>query len=186
MEHRLQYWLMSVHLVQGGTHLSILNEIHIHDGLATSGQPTASQLEEIRLRGYTTIIDLSTPDSKNVLADEASITGRLGLNYIRIPVVWEAPVVRQFDQFATLLQALQGEKVWVHCALNMRATCFVFLYRLLILNEDEKAAFELVTAVWQPNDCWVRFIHDVIRKYRGGAEPVSRFSLARRLFGARL
>ncbi|MCY0966712.1 protein tyrosine phosphatase family protein [Parathalassolituus penaei] len=163
----------------------ILNEISVRDGLVTSGQPTATQLEEIRARGYTTIIDLSTPDSRNVLAAEADIAGRLGLTYIRIPVIWEAPRLEQFEQFARLLQVLEHERVWVHCALNMRASCFMFLYRLLILQEDENTAFNLVTAVWQPNNCWTRFMHEVVRKYRGIEEPPVRFTLARRLLGVR-
>jgi protein tyrosine phosphatase (PTP) superfamily phosphohydrolase (DUF442 family) len=147
--------------------MSILNEIPINDLLMTSGQPSAEQLKDIAAEGYSTIINLALPNSKNVLAGEADLVALLGMNYLCIPVDWERPSVEKFDFFATVLQAIRDEKVWVHCALNMRVACFMFLYQVLYLNIEEKIAYQRMTRVWQPNDRWVAFMNEILRQHPG-------------------
>jgi hypothetical protein len=56
------------------------------------------------------------------------------------------------------MRAFAGRKVFVHCALNMRVSAFVFLQRVL----DEQlpvgnAAVDL-HRVWEPDEVWRDFI----------------------------
>jgi hypothetical protein len=50
----------------------------------------------------------------------------------------------------------------------MRASVFVFLYRVIELGANPDTAFEPVQRVWQPNGVWTRFIKDQLefRKIR--------------------
>lgn len=83
------------------------------------------------------------------------------MNYVHIPVEWDAPTTPQFDFFADVMESLDGERVWVHCMVNMRVTVFVYLYRVLRRGVDRETAWRDVTAVWQPNDTWSAFIAEV-------------------------
>ncbi|MBU1223532.1 MAG: hypothetical protein KKA22_03145 [Gammaproteobacteria bacterium] len=69
----------------------------------------------------------------------------------------------QFVQFAGVLDAFRGHTVWVHCARNMRVSAFVYLYRRLVLSEDEAAASFPMREVWAPDPVWQAFIDQVLQ-----------------------
>jgi lipopolysaccharide biosynthesis regulator YciM len=56
------------------------------------------------------------------------------------------------------MDRLQGEKVFVHCARNMRVSAFVFLYRVLRQGVPADEALPDLLAIWQPNETWQRLI----------------------------
>jgi hypothetical protein len=56
----------------------------------------------------------------------------------------------------------QGRKILVHCALNMRVSVFVYLYRVLKLGLDPALAQQNLWAIWQPNEPWQRFINEAM------------------------
>lgn len=61
-----------------------------------------------------------------------------------------------------MLRAFAGRKIWLHCALNMRVSAFIYLYRVLVLGEDDEAASFPMREVWTPNDVWRAFIDQVL------------------------
>ena len=129
--------------------------------VATSGQPTEEQLGSIADAGYRVIINLALHDDPRYsLKDEAGFVHALGLDYVHIPVQFAAPTVADLERFFTAMDAHKGQRVWVHCAANMRVTAFLGLYRRLREGWSEKEAFELMTDLWQPNDVWAAFIQD--------------------------
>ena len=81
----------------------ILNYRYISDKLATSGQPTAAELELISQAGYKTILNLAPPNASNSLPEEQAIATSLGMNYINIPVVWDNPTMADFNQFCDVM-----------------------------------------------------------------------------------
>lgn len=139
----------------------ILNYRYISDQLATSGQPTAEEFISIHRAGYPTILNLAPPTASNALANEEAIVTGLGMEYINIPVVWDQPSLEDFNRFCAVMRAHQDRSIFVHCAMNMRVSVFVYLYRHLIEGINESEARALMTTIWQPNPTWQKFIEMV-------------------------
>ncbi|WP_013323609.1 protein tyrosine phosphatase family protein [Gloeothece verrucosa] len=139
----------------------IKNYYQVNPNIATSGQPTSEQFQVIKNAGYETVINLALPTSDQALANEAAIVTGLGMPYFNIPVVWEAPKLDDVRWFFSVMEALKERKVWVHCAVNKRVSCFVYLYQKYGLNLSEKDARYPMYNIWQPNEIWQHFIFEV-------------------------
>jgi protein tyrosine phosphatase (PTP) superfamily phosphohydrolase (DUF442 family) len=50
--------------------------------------------------------------------------------YVQIPVIWDAPKLKDVETFFKIMKSFDGEKVWVHCAKNMRVSCFIYFWQL--------------------------------------------------------
>jgi len=141
-----------------------LSEIYqfrrIDDRLGTAGQPTAAQFPVIREAGFEAVVNLALPTSDNALANEGSLVTGLGMAYLHIPVNFQAPAARDFQAFCGVMEALQGRRVFVHCAANMRVSAFVFLYRVLRRGARIPDAQRDLHAIWQPDEVWAKFIED--------------------------
>jgi protein tyrosine phosphatase (PTP) superfamily phosphohydrolase (DUF442 family) len=140
----------------------ILNYRYISDKLATSGQPTAAELDLIGLAGYKTILNLAPPNASNALAEEQAIANNLGIDYINIPVVWDSPTMVDFTQFCAVMEAHKDQPIFVHCAMNMRVSAFMYLYRHLKLGVPASEARATMTTIWEPNAIWQQFIETAI------------------------
>ncbi len=140
----------------------ILNYRYISDKIATSGQPTSAELELISQVGYKTIVNLAPPTASNALPEEQAIVTRLGMDYINIPVVWEHPTLADFTQFCDVMEHHNDQPIFVHCAMNMRVSAFVYLYRRLKLGVPDSDAYSAMQTVWEPNATWREFIETTI------------------------
>ena len=138
--------------------MKILNFLQIDDFLATSGQPLENEFVCIADLGYEAVINLALPSADNAVATEGSLVTGLGMKYFHIPVVWESPMEEQFRLFVTLMEYYQAKKIWVHCALNMRVSCFIYLYRTLYLGISKDLAQQSIDFIWQPNEVWSDFM----------------------------
>lgn len=134
----------------------------LSDTLATAGQPTEAEFAAIAQAGYGVVINLALPTSDYALPNEKATVEGLGMVYIAIPVLWENPTLTDLDQFFHAMEAHPGQKIFVHCALNMRVSVFVYLYRVLKLGIDPAIAQGDVFAIWQPNDRWQRFMAEAM------------------------
>ena len=144
------------------------NTHEVFDWLWSSGQLSARDIDELPGLGVEAVVNLALPTSSNALTGEAErVTGH-GMTYVHIPVVWERPELGQLEQFFGALQALRGRKVWVHCAMNMRVSAFLYLYRRLHLGEDHETAMHPMRTVWIPNETWQAFIEQAIAAYPHG------------------
>lgn len=137
------------------------NTHQVFDWLWTSGQLSPNDIASLPKLGIDVVVNLALPISSNALAGEAELITRQGIAYVQIPVEWEQPKPEQFRQFVGALGAFSGRKVWVHCAKNMRVSAFIYLYRKLILDEDEAHAAFPMREVWTPNATWQAFIDSV-------------------------
>jgi protein tyrosine phosphatase (PTP) superfamily phosphohydrolase (DUF442 family) len=134
----------------------------ISDTLATAGQPTEAEFAALVQAGYEIVINLALPTSDHALPNEKSTVEGLGMVYVAIPVVWENPTLADLDQFFQAMDIHQGRKILVHCALNMRVSAFVYLYRVLKLGLDPALAQRDLFAIWQPNERWQRLIDEAM------------------------
>ena len=137
---------------------AIYNYLPISTQLATSGQPTTNQFSAIKHAGYSIIINLAPANAENALRNEAAVIASLGMDYINIPINFSNPSQQGFEKFVSLLQRHSHQKIWVHCAANMRVSCFIFKYRTAILGTNPNHAQADLRKIWQPNAVWKRFI----------------------------
>lgn len=140
----------------------IAHYLPLTDAIATSGQPTAAQFAAIQQAGYEVVINLALPTSTGAIANEAELVTGLGLTYIAIPVLWETPQPSDFEQFCAAMQAHAHQKVYVHCAANMRVSAFMYLYRVLVLGTDPAIAATSLHQIWQPNPTWQQWIDTML------------------------
>ena len=146
--------------------MNAVNFIKITDSIASSGQPSATDFTEIASLGYDTIINLALATSDNAIANEGDIVTELGMSHVHIPVQWQRPMFEQFELFAAVMQQQRQSKVWVHCALNMRVSVFLYLYTTLYLGVVEETALQKRNQVWQPDAIWSQFIVDIKTVYK--------------------
>ena len=73
------------------------------------------------------------------------------MQYVHIPVNWDAPALTDFVQFMEVMGQHKGKKVLVHCQVNSRASAFVYLYRTLRGGAPEPAEMEVVERLWNAN-----------------------------------
>jgi len=141
------------------------------DDIATSGQPREHHFPAIAAAGYTTVINLGLHDDKRyALADEPGTVQRLGMTYVHVPVQFGKPSASDLLSFMDAMQRHSGEKVWVHCAANMRVTAFLGLYRVLRQGWDAPRAFELMNSVWKPDPVWEAFIAAQLKGQPDGSD----------------
>ncbi len=106
----------------------IYNYVPISEMVSTSGQPSEADLRLIKNAGFRTIVNLAPHNAENSLPDEQQSVDNLGLGYIHIPVDFKNPTDADFEKFVEVMQGLDGSKVWVHCAANMRVSAFIYRY----------------------------------------------------------
>jgi len=139
----------------------IRNYHALDERLASSGQPEPEQFQLIADAGYDIVVNLALPTSDNAIAQEGSLVSALGLSYVQIPVRWDAPSISDVLLFCALMQAVGDKKVWVHCAFNMRVSCFLYLYRRHLLKMPEPQARFPLSEIWEPEGVWRDLVNNV-------------------------
>lgn len=146
----------------------ILNYLPISDRLGTAGQPAPGQFAAVRAAGYDLVVNLAMPNSTNALPDEADLVREQDMDYVHIPVVWDAPTLADLERFLAVMNRFRDKNVLVHCAMNMRVSCFVLLYRVLRLGVPLHEARETMQKIWQPDQVWSSFIKRCLAHYGPG------------------
>ena len=134
------------------------NVVVISPTLVTAGQPTRASLQGLKAEGYKAVIYLAPGDSKDAIPDEAEILKSQGIEFVHVPIPWQAPETKHLAATAEALNRLKGQKVLVHCQMNMRVSAMTFLYRTIYAKEDPATAWMDVKKVWTPKDQWATFI----------------------------
>ena len=128
--------------------------------LTTSGQPTEAQLMEIQKLGVTHVINLGLHDHEYALPNEAASVSNLGMAYIHIPVAFDNPTTRDFEQFCEALSEVGPSRVHVHCIANLRVTAFLYKYWRDVQGLRDVDARKPMDTVWRPGGVWAKFIGD--------------------------
>jgi len=129
---------------------------------ASSGQPTESQLAEVRDAGFDRIVYIAYSDNDNALANEDRVVKTLGMEYLHIPVEWGAPTKSDFYLFAGAMQRSPDKRTLLHCQVNYRASAFAFLYRVVYLGVPVAEAKADLNSVWTPNETWRDLLFEVL------------------------
>ena len=149
-----------------------INYVEVSPRIATSGMPTRAQFEPIAKAGYQVVINLAPADAQGSHGDEQALVVGHGMGYHHIPVSFARPTTDDYTQFARVMRQHRAERVLVHCQVNMRASSFAFLYRVLELGEEPDGAYDAVLRVWQPSVQWREFMRDALTS-RGIRLPVA-------------
>lgn len=137
----------------------VYNHVQVDARIATSGALTAEAVEEIAAQGYAAVIDLLPHDSRYALADEATLLMGHGVAYHYVPVDFSAPSGDDYRAFVAAMDSVgEDERVFVHCAANMRVSAFMSLYGRQRLGWSEARAAEHVAETWAPDEVWQRFL----------------------------
>jgi protein tyrosine phosphatase (PTP) superfamily phosphohydrolase (DUF442 family) len=138
----------------------ILNFIQLTPRIGTAGQPTAEQFADVARAGYAVVVNLAVPDSHNAVPNEGSLVTATGMTYINIPVRWEDPTLRDLQRFLRTMRAFEDEKVFVHCAMNMRVSAFMYHYLTLEEGLPTDQARSPILEKWAPkmDEVWQRFL----------------------------
>jgi len=135
----------------------ILNFFEIDQRLSCAGQPGPEHFAALARAGYQAVINLATQASTGHLPDEPALCAACGLDFLWLPVAWNAPRPQDYQAFADWLDARRGRTVLAHCAKNWRASLFVFLYRVLREGAEPVRAWDDVLEVWEPDPVWTEF-----------------------------
>jgi len=134
----------------------------ISDRVTTSGLLNAEQLAALGSEGYRAVINLLPDSYEHAVHDEPSIVRNQGLDYVYIPVDFDAPTHDDLAAFADAMRAHADDKVHVHCAANFRVSAFYGLHAQSEGLCTEAEADALVRELWDPADypAWTAFIAD--------------------------
>ncbi|MCA1985943.1 MAG: protein tyrosine phosphatase family protein [Desulfovibrio sp.] len=116
-----------------------------------SGHPTEAQLEACAREGVEVVINLCLHGQDYSLPDESGLLRRLGVEYIHIPVVWDAPTREDVARFFEAMHATAGRSTLVHCVKNMRATAFLALFAIH-QGGDREHWLWWIRETWEPDE----------------------------------
>jgi protein tyrosine phosphatase (PTP) superfamily phosphohydrolase (DUF442 family) len=142
------------------SHTAIRNYLAIAENLHTSGLPTPEQFAWIRAAGCAVVVNLLPDNGQYATDDEEDTVREHGMEYIHIPVIWQNPTLNDLRRFFAVMEENSDRSVWVHCAVNMRVSTFVYLYRTLHLGVSEAAAVRDLHRIWKPEGWWADFVDE--------------------------
>ena len=137
---------------------AVFNYARISDRIATSGQPDSDEFKIIAAAGFTSIVNLAMHDSDGAIREEGHLVSQSGMSYFHIPVPFDAPTATHVRRFIQLMEILEAEKVWVHCAMNYRVSAFMFLYLSQVKGYTVEMAKSLIFDDWYPDAVWQQFM----------------------------
>ena len=135
------------------------------ESFASAGQPTIEQMQRLRDAGFERIVYIAWSDQEHAIANEDRVVRNLGMEYLHIPVEWEAPALSDFEMFAGALQQAPGRKTLLHCQVNYRASVFALLYRVIYADVPLAEAKRDMNSVWTPNEAWRNLIFEVLHAH---------------------
>jgi uncharacterized protein (TIGR01244 family) len=104
------------------------NYVELSSLIGTGGQPDQTGMKQLAEKGYKTIINVRTSSEEFDLAGEEKQALQLGLRYYMVPFSGQELQEEQALAFNTLLSALKGEKVFIHCGSGNRVGSLMMIY----------------------------------------------------------
>jgi protein tyrosine phosphatase (PTP) superfamily phosphohydrolase (DUF442 family) len=142
------------------------NYVVATERLHTAGQPSAAALATLAEQGFELVVNLAPPGNQGAIAEEGKLVAEDGPTYVNIPVSWQQPTYEDFALFSAVMNGARDRKTLVHCQLNMRASAFTFLYRVVHEGVAPEEAMKALRAVWIPRDQWATFTADVLKRHQ--------------------
>jgi protein tyrosine phosphatase (PTP) superfamily phosphohydrolase (DUF442 family) len=137
----------------------VYNHVQVDERISTSGVISGETIEQMAREGYGALINLLPDTHQHALSREAELAGQHALAYHHIPVDFAAPTSASYSAFEQALDGVaQNQRVYVHCAANMRVSAFLAIYGTKRFGWTSERAEQLIAEVWQPNDIWRKFL----------------------------
>lgn len=143
----------------------INNYLQYSPYLSSSGQPGAGQLKALAASGFERVVYLAFTDNKTAIESEDREVKALGMDYVHIPVDFANPALDDFEDLASILNRDKSIRTLIHCQINLRASAFSFLYRVIYGGVPMLDAKSDLDAIWQPDKTWYTFIVDVLSQH---------------------
>lgn len=80
------------------------------------------------------------------------------MTYCHIPVPFDAPQPQQVKTFCRMLDALDGQRVFIHCIMNYRVSAFMYHYLTKVVKLSDRLARSEMFDRWQPDPVWTRVL----------------------------
>ena len=139
-----------------------INKLQFTDLITTSGALSKLDAAKIISEKYKAVINLATSQSENIDLTIDHLFLERRIVYINIPIYWDNPLVEQYNIFDSIMTRFNRQKVYIHCAMNYRVSCFVYLYTVKTKLLPPEIALKQLHKVWQPNAIWQKFIEKII------------------------
>jgi protein tyrosine phosphatase (PTP) superfamily phosphohydrolase (DUF442 family) len=136
--------------------------VEISERLGAGGQPTDDGFRALAEKGYQAVINLRLDTENYDAAGEGKLVSSLGLKYFKIPVAGRSPSEEQALQFLKIMDDLKGQKVFIHCAIGVRAGAFVLMDLVLKEGMDQSKAEEIAARVGLTSETLLQFARQVI------------------------
>ena len=140
----------------------IMNYREYSPGFSSAGQPSREQFELLKREGFERVVYIAFANSEGAISDEDQVVKELGMHYLQVPVIWDAPTQADFYTFAAVMQSAPEKKTLLHCQANYRASAFAFLYRVLYLDVPLAEAKGDMNTIWKPDGVWKDLIFEVL------------------------
>jgi protein tyrosine phosphatase (PTP) superfamily phosphohydrolase (DUF442 family) len=114
------------------------NACQVLPGVVSGGQPSGEDLERFRDSGGGVVLDLRDSMEPRLM-DEAALAGRLGLEYVNVPVGAGTLTDDTLDRVLAVLRGAGARTVFVHCASGNRVGGALLPFLMLDhgLEEDD-------------------------------------------------
>jgi len=142
----------------------IMNYREYAPGFSSAGQPSREQFELLKKEGFERVVYIAFANSEGAISDEDQVVKELGMHYVQVPVIWEAPTKADFHAFAAVMQSAPKKRTLLHCQANYRASAFAFLYRVLYLDVPVAEAKADMNTIWKPDGAWRDLIFEVMEE----------------------
>ncbi len=116
--------------------------------VTTSGKLEVSDVSRLTAIGVRHVVNLALDDHPEALDDERALLEDSGIEYIHIPVPFDAPTRGHVNELRAVLDRTRAP-VHVHCIMNYRVAAFLYL---LDLDEGvhEHEARARMAKIWNP------------------------------------
>lgn len=143
----------------------IRNYYRVNDSIATAGQPAAAEFNFIKKANFDLVINLALSDSPHAIKNEESLVNQAGMDYLHIPVDFKAPLLSDLQLFFNAMEKHKDKKLFIHCAMNMRVSAFIFLFKTIKQQWPVQKALLDLHAVWTPDATWQDFINTSLAQH---------------------
>ena len=134
----------------------------VDERIATGGQPTDSAFAKLAANGYRAVLNLRTASEGADLQRERESVEKVGLRYVNIPIVSNAPRPEQVDEFIKAVKNPDNQPMLIHCASANRVGAFWMIYRVVDQGWPEEKALDEATKIGLTSPALKAFAHEYI------------------------
>ena len=143
-----------------------VNYLKYDASFSSAGMPDATFINTLAAQGVDHVVNIAPPDSRGSLDQEAELVAAANMTYLNIPVDWNAPTQADVEQFLTYMQTHSDANVFLHCQMNMRATAFAMLHRVINQGVPANTALQDMQHIWEPNKTWAELMNTAFERHQ--------------------